>query len=874
MTRVALIAGVFLLIIGSATLRAQFVYDNTPLINIIEDIQKKTNYRFLYRETLVSDINLSLNSGNSSLFGDLQSQLSKHNIEMRVDSSRHQAIIYRAEKNPAKRIYTIGGQVVDAKTGERLPFATLTWRKNGQIKGVTANSAGVYHITQPFPVGSITLTASYVGYAPKSVELDLSDNRELKDISFRLIPKMVGGNEIIITDISYYASVDSSLKDYLDIGTFSPLGETNTVRALQMLPSVGLNAALNDGINVRGSSSDGFQILLDELTIFNQSHLFGLLDSFNADALQTSELFYDITPAQYQGSPGGTLSLYTKTGSLNRYHGTAGASNSSYNLTLEGPIKKGHSSFLISARKSYMNSVEWMNNTKLINWGLNVNRPHELLDDNLIDIEQEIVRPEENSAQFFDIHGKFYFETRSGSRFILSGYFGGDVTDQRVQRLVRSFNSNDRLEFQPFESSNDWNNLVASAQFQWPISNSIYSFTTAGASIYRTDFLKEDFTYTRQNAATGSIFLFTYPFQNKSILNEIKAEQRFDISLSDVIWTVGTTYKYYLGEYFERSFNRPGFLTRSASHKIDLFTQFDASSITNVNLFAGGRLHYYSNGRYLKFSPRFKIKLFPESPVSFGAGYSKNYQFLNQVTLSNTVTSDVWILANKDQQPSSVDYLSAGLYLRPWNRVYLQVEGYIKKSENLRQLHEINTLTLANTFQNSPPFLNNSGYGQGVELLLKNSFPMLDITQTFTISSMELENPFFNDGEPFYVEWDRTYRYTATGEFEPVKNLSLYLSWIYASGTPNQLHLFGRDEVERLSNYIRTDLTVEYVQPVGTNRIDMSVSFYNLLDRQNPWYREMTLVLDKSSSVTRFTAIPVNVFDLGFQPSFSLSVSF
>lgn len=126
----------------------------------------------------------------------------------------------------------------------------------------------------------------------------------------------------------------------MKIGTFSPLGESNAVRSLQMLPAVSMNTALNDGINIRGSSSDGFHVLLDGLTVYNQSHLFGLLDAMNADVLKSSGFYYDVTPAQYQAPLGGTLSLITRTGSINDFRSSFGISNTALKSTVEGPLIK------------------------------------------------------------------------------------------------------------------------------------------------------------------------------------------------------------------------------------------------------------------------------------------------------------------------------------------------------------------------------------------------------------------------------------------------------------------------------------------------------------------------------------------------------
>lgn len=866
---------ILLLVFMPGKTLAQYSYDSEPLIRVIDDIQDRTPYRFLYREAMIADITVTFRAESQNVIEKLSSALQFKSIALNVDTGRYQVVIHKNSKSNTGKKVTISGQVVDANTGERLPFATISWNSNGTVEGVGSNEAGFFHFNHTFQEPEITIKASYVGYSTEKLVLDLEENSNISDLNFRLAPTFVGGNEVIITGMNYYSTIDTSLQHSVDIGTFSPLGETNSIRALQQLPAVNINTALDNGLNVRGSPADGFRVLLDGVTIYNQSHLFGLLDSFNADALQTSGMFYDITPAQYQAPPGGTLSFYTKTGSLNKIRGTAGISNTSARLTLEGPIKKGSSSWLLSGRNSYMNTINWLNNSSLIKWGLDIDRPSEVLSSDLVDIESQLVRPVESDAHFFDLHGKVYFEGETGSRFILSGYYGQDYTEQQSNRVFRSFDSSNgsRIELRPVETDNNWSNAAGSIQFQSPLSASAYSYSSAGFSIYDTDFGKDDFTYTRFNEITDSFQLFTFPFEIKSIINEIKAEQRFDFSFWDATWSFGGAYHYYTGEYFEDSFDRPGFFTQTNTHRVDVYGQVDVTGFKWIDIFAGNRTHFYSNGNYLKFSPRFKAKLFPEAKISASLGYSKNYQFLNQISLSNIMSSDIWILANEQQPPASVDYYSAGIYFKPFDHTHFQIEAYRKEYENTR-LHEINTFSLNNTFSDSPWFSDNSGEGEGVEFYLRNQFTYFALSQSFTIAKMQLQNPVLNDGEPFYVDWDRRYRYGSTLELYPVSHLSIFLSWMYATGNPNKLAVFGPSNEQRLDDYMRADLSIEYTKNLRAGNLKASVSVYNLTDRNNPWYRELSLVIDRSSNQNRFSNVPVEVYDLGIQPSFNLSFSF
>jgi hypothetical protein len=866
-----------LLIIGVTQYAwAQYQYSNKPVLQIINNIEQKTTFRFLYRDALLSDIELSFNASETNLFSEFRTALAPYQLSLDVDSTRKQAIIY--QKNAAEeksRTITIRGQVVDAQTGERLPFATIRWQQQGTTKGTSTNESGAFSFSRTFNGQTIDITGSYVGYSPETIRLNLSDKNTIRELTFRLRPTRIDGNELIITGTNAYNDLDHNVTGLVNMGTFSPMGETNALRALQNLPSLSLAPALSDGLNIRGSTADGFKVLIDDITIYNQSHLFGLVDSFNADILKRSGFFYDIAPAQFQAPPGGTLSLLTKTGSLNRLSGSAGLSNTSARISLEGPIQKGESSWLISGRTSYMNTVDWFNNTALVEWGLNIDRNRSVLDNNLVDFESRLVTPNQADASFFDLHAKTYFETQSGNQFIVSGYWGGDDTRQQASRLYRSFSTNNsqNLEKRPVTTTNDWQNAAASIKYRHWFGDKIYSKTTFGASIYETSFLKKDFTYIDIKQAQGALQAFVFPFENRSILNEVKAEQQLQLRKKHWTGTAGGSYHYYLGEYFENSFERLGYFSSQSSHQLDTYLQLDYSGFEVLDIFGGLRLHYYSNGKFLKWSPRVKVTLFPDSDLSLSGGYSKNHQFLNKISLSNTVTSDIWILASNRQPPTSVNYFSTGIYYSPSDQLYLQAEAYHKEFENVR-LHEINTFSLSNTFNNNPWYVRNNGLGKGLEFLMRNQFRYFTINQTFTLSEITLSNSEINGGDPFYADWDRTYRYTASAEINPITNFSLYLSWIYASGTPNKLATFGPQNEERLGNYHRTDISAEYRQSLGGAELTFSLSVYNLLNKENPWYRDLSFVIDQSSAQNQFRSVPVDVYDIGIQPSFNIGVKF
>lgn len=867
--------GMLFLLITPVQSQDTYSYSNVQAVDLFEDLQEKSSWRFLYREALLSPHSFSFQSDRDNLLRNLEQSLATKGLTMQVDEQRQQILILRGTQNiQLNQPVTISGQVVDAVTGERLPFATLSWMDNGRLKGQAAGNSGTFRIQLNTPDNNLVVRASYVGYLQEELEINLDSDKTLRDVTIRLTPQSLTGSEIVITGSNYYTQQDSSVTGLIKTDRFSPLGEGNSIRALQILPSVAVTTALNDGLNIRGSSPDGFHVELDGMAIFNQSHLFGLLDSFNDDAIQNSGFFYDVAPAQIHAPSGGTLSLITKTGSLNEFQATAGISNTTAKATLSGPLKKGRSSWLISGRSSYMDQVQWFNNRQLIQWGLDIDRPGSDPVNNGTQVSG-LVTPGSSDAYFFDLHGKVYFEGVNGSRTIAGLYFGGDETRQNANRITRNTGGDTRFAEEEVTTDNEWSNFSASLKHQRSLSSSVYSHSTIGISAYETLFSKDDFIYTRVGGTPEApqISVFTYPLSNQSTMNQVKLDQSFDLFTDFASFTTGFSGIYHRGEYAEVSFDRSGFYRQTESLQVDGYLQADIELKEVAELQAGTRVHYYSNGQFLEWSPRLKATFFPGKTISFGLGYSRNIQFIHRIGFSNVVTADLWVLSNEQQPPSVTDHYSAGMYLRPFDRFYLQIEGYIKNQNRIR-LHEINTRSLTNTFSNSPWFFENNGHARGVEFLARKEFPRFAVTQSYTYSITELQNDNINNGERFLAEWDRTHSAATMLEVPVFKGLDLYASWIMASGTPDRFTGTISNNNERLGATYRLDVSASYAAKMGTTDLQAKFSLFNVLNANNDWYREYRLALETDRVVPFLRPVSVDVYDLGFQPSFEVKISF
>ena len=179
------------------------------------------------------------------------------------------------------------------------------------------------------------------------------------------------------------------------------MGEKDILKTLQLLPGVQSGSEGSSGFYVRGGGPDQNLILLDEGTIYNASHLFGFFSVFNSDAINDINLIKGSMPANYGGRLSSVLDINMKDGNKKRFSGRGGIGLISSKLTLEGPIKKDTSSFIVSARRTYIDILTkpYLDTTEYAG----------------------------NGYFFYDLTSKFNYRFSNKDQIFISGYFGKDV---------------------------------------------------------------------------------------------------------------------------------------------------------------------------------------------------------------------------------------------------------------------------------------------------------------------------------------------------------------------------------------------------------------------------------------------------------------
>ncbi len=253
----------------------------------------------------------------------------------------------------AQEKVTMSGYLKDAKNGEMLIGATVFIKELGT--GAAANVYGFYSIS--IPKGAYTVVFNLVGYGSVTKTIILNENlkqdMELGETSQEL-------QEIEVTaekEDANVKNVEMSVNK-LDIKTIQKipalLGEVDVIRSIQLLPGVSTVGEGASGFNVRGGGVDQNLILLDEAPVFNSSHLFGFFSVFNPDAVKDVKLIKGGIPAEYGGRVSSILDVRMKDGNNKKLEVNGGIGLIFSRLSIEAPIVKDRGSFIIAARRSYI----------------------------------------------------------------------------------------------------------------------------------------------------------------------------------------------------------------------------------------------------------------------------------------------------------------------------------------------------------------------------------------------------------------------------------------------------------------------------------------------------------------------------------------
>ena len=484
--------------------------------------------------------------------------------------------------------------MLDGETGEPLPFATVTW-DDGR-RGVVADEGGAFVLSLRTDGAAAppSLTASFVGYGPEEAA------PRGDALTFRLRPEAGAYPAVVVNALTFSAPVDTAWAARLRPGLYDAVGEGGGLRALEVLPSVAPSAAFDEGLIVRGSPSDAFEVRLDGVPVYNPRHLFGLVDAFNGDALRAVALYVGVAPARVAVAPGGAVEYVTATGSPRGPSAEAGVSSLAARGSVSIPIRPGRTTVLVGGRTSLLRASPWIGDA-LVEEGLGVVRQTSSLPAATAEVLSRVVDVQATSASFWDLHVGGADERAGGGRTAVTFYAGGDDTSLEALRFFADRDDAPAAR-RPVATRNRWGSGAVSVSDQRPLTARLVLHSRVGGSAYDARFGQSDFTFNPDRLNPLAAFVDTLGYDNE--LREGIVAQRLDAVLGGGLASGGYSLHLYRQRYEETAAFRPTFVADQTATRLDLHAEWSGRVLPALDLAAGLRTHVYSAGGVRLEPPR------------------------------------------------------------------------------------------------------------------------------------------------------------------------------------------------------------------------------------------------------------------------------
>ena len=639
----------------------------------------------------------------------------------------------------AQSTHTISGYVADAESGERLIGATVYLPSIG--KGTVTNAYGFYSIS--LTADSAELVYSYLGYAPERKQLLLSAD-------LRLDVGLTSNN--VLKEIEITASPEETQVERVQMSLHklemqtvnqAPVlaGEADILKILQLLPGVSGGNEGSAGLYVRGGSPDQNLILLDGVPV---NHVFGFLSVFNTDAINNVDLYKGGIPARYGGRLSSVVDISMKEGNLKESGGVFALSPIATRFTYESPIKKDTSSFIISARRSWLDLITTL---ATINYNYNF------------------------GFNFYDVNAKYNHKIDKNNRVYLSFYTGRD-------RFFDTFNDDgDRGTF-----NFKWGNTTSVLRWNHIYSPKLFSNLSLSYSTY--DFLNE---YRLEQEEDE------YFSRNQSRIRDLKLQLDYDYvpALSHHLRFGGFVSQMRFSPEVvqianpqtDTTLNQQA-IVNSLNAEAYIEDEISLSRKLSINAGLRGSLFHVNGETYSNLQPRFSARFQMSDQLSFKGSYTYMAQYLHLLTNSSLgVPTDLWVSSTENIAPQRAQQYALGA-VRSFadNTFEVSVEGYYKSMSQLITYRDGANYLFQNGDSWEDKVVAGEGEAYGVELFVHKKAGRLNGWLGYTLSWSNRWFDELNGGRPFPFRYDRRHDLSLLLNYDLPRDRSLSMTFVYNTG--------------------------------------------------------------------------------------------
>jgi hypothetical protein len=731
---------------------------------------------------------------------------------------------------------TISGTVSESASGEAVIGVNVMVYRAGLSKvqglkplaGARTNKYGFYAIPN-ISQGEYDLVVKGISYKDFTVQVTVRPEEPSLRYNIALRNQISKSSEVVVqgkrtnddpTSTSRISAIEMSpelLKSLPALG-----GEVDVFRAMQLMPGVKSASEVSSGLYVRGGSPDQNLTLLDNVPVYNPSHLGGLLSVFNNDALRNTRLIKGAFPAEYGGRLSSVIDITMKEGTKEKFSGEGGLSVINSRLTIEGPISE-NATFMISGRRLYLDLIfAAVKNLLPANIASNV-----------------------PDYYFYDLNAKINYKLGENDRLYLSGYWGYDLLQPSSFGDVRVGVS--------------WGNAIGNLRWSHIVSPTF--FTNFSVALTNYDFTT-DIGSTNQRGEPVNFFSAS---QIRDWIVRGEGEW-FEVQNHDVKFGVESIFHSYRGlvesngRFSAGNFSLDesgGSLNESA--EISAFVQDEWSITPALTVNAGLRSVWWQRGNYFFLEPRLSATYAVNEDITLKAAYALSNQFVHLIIRNDIgVPSDVWFPSTERVKPANGNQFVLGGEAQLFEKEWLfSVEGYYKSLQNVYEFKDEATFSLLAPVDDQ--FTAGTGEAYGVEFLIRKQMGQWSGWLGYTLSWAWRTFPELNGGKPFAPRFDRRHDVSFVLTYKHDEKWEFGMTWVYQtgqaftmpvaqfdfvqltngktpSGTPAPRFLSTERNAFRLPAFHKLDLSATYKFEFLGLPFSASISVYNAYNRANPFF--------------------------------------
>lgn len=860
-------------------------YSNINFRDLVKDIESKTNFRFYYDPASLDSLIINLSVKEKKVDAVLKEVFRNTDFHFAIDDQFHIYVIKgrdlqaslpddffdrgilkegqynkalldylddaKKEKTKAlveSKLYdvgkktntigtgnaTIAGHIRSFESGEPIIGASVYIEK--PLIGVVSDQFGYFALT--LPKGRHEINVKSVGMKNSKRQVILySDGKLDIEIQEDVTPL----KEVVIE-----AEKDKNISgmqmglERLDIKTMKTIpvafGEVDIMKVVLTLPGVQSVGEGSSGFNVRGGSTNQNLILLNDATVYNPNHLFGFFSAFNADAIKNVELYKSGIPAEYGGRLSSVMDVNMREGNKKKFAGAGGIGPITGRLTLEGPIIKDKSSFLIGARSTYSN---WL----------------------LSKIPNDALR--NSKASFYDMNAIISHEFNDKNTVYLTGYISKDQFTLNGDTSYSYSNKNATVKWKHIFGEKLYGVLTgAYSGYDYTISRDVVPPDGFKMSygIDQTN-VKADFSYfpIAKHSINFGVSSIKYslspggylPYNNNSTVTPdvLQKESGLESALyiSDNIEITPRLSLYFGLRYSTYTYLGP----RDVYQYAPGVPKTEGNIVDTLSYKSGKAISHYQGPEY-RFSAKYAIG----ESASVKLSYNRMRQYIQM--LSNTVAispTDIWKLSDPNIKPQIGDQIALGFYKNfRSNTIETSVEGYYKAMENSIDYKGGATLLLNHHIETD--IVNAQGKAYGVEFMVKKLNGKLNgwVSYTYSRSLLKTNSPYasetINKGKYYPSNYDKPHAVNFIGNYKFSHRFSTSMNVTYSTGRPITLPiaqyvingtprlLYEDRNQSRIPDYFRIDVSLNIEGNHKVKKLAHSswtIGVYNLTGRRNAY---------------------------------------